>query len=66
MKRFNETKDDNAWSGMVDVWMVESPTGEYVKHAEVVNLQAQARQLGYTTIEDALNALAVYKEKEGY
>ncbi|WDS62030.1 hypothetical protein [Pseudomonas phage D6] len=64
MKRYNETKTDNAWSGLVDVWMTETPTGEYVKHKEVADLQSRARQLGYDDLDDALNALAVYKEQE--
>lgn len=40
--------------------------GDWVKYIDVKALEARARQLGYDDLDDALLALAVYREKEGY
>lgn len=46
--------------------MAESQHGQWVKHDDIVNLDSKAKQLGYDSIDDALSALAVYRENEGY
>lgn len=69
MKRFKLSKDDNAWSGLVDAWMSENPNGQYVLHDDVVDLQnrmdlldALAIEAGFGDIESLLaNQLEVNK-----
>lgn len=69
MKRFKLSKDDNAWSGLVNSWMSENPNGQYVLHDDVVDLQnrmelldALAIEAGFEDIESLLaNQLEVNK-----
>lgn len=50
--------------GPIGKLMADAPDGRWVKYSEVSLLEAKAKQLGYTDIDDALSALAVYQEME--
>lgn len=54
MQRFYPTKTQNAWAGMVDVWMAQSDKGDYVQYSDVRELEDLAKRLGFSSIRMAL------------
>jgi hypothetical protein len=60
MQRYTLTDVD----GPIGKLLLNDPIGQWVKHSEVSLLESKAKQLGYTDIDDALSALAVYQEME--